>query len=101
MLGHHLFAALNALPTLLIGDSNDWRNTLGRAALARYGYRQVTSPPSRFRSFPAWLPVGSLDKAFICGEVQIAAVRMVHTRVTRDASDHLPLVVDFHLQSDS
>ncbi|MBS0209052.1 MAG: endonuclease/exonuclease/phosphatase family protein [Planctomycetes bacterium] len=98
LLGHHLFASTGELPTLLIGDLNDWRNRLHRTALRREGYRQVSAPPSRFRSFPAWLPVGSLDKAFCSGAIEVTHARVAHSRPARDASDHLPLVIDFHLR---
>jgi endonuclease/exonuclease/phosphatase family metal-dependent hydrolase len=52
---------------------------------------------SRYRSFPAWLPVGGLDKAFVRGRIAIEQARIVRTSLARAASDHLPLVVDFHL----
>ena len=57
----------------------------------------MTAPRSRFRSFPAYLPVTSLDKAFVRGPLAIRQVRIAHSRLARDASDHLPLVIDFHL----
>ncbi|HEX4128678.1 MAG TPA: endonuclease/exonuclease/phosphatase family protein [Pirellulales bacterium] len=99
LLGHHLFAEADALPTLLIGDFNDWRNTLFRTGLMRHRFQQVTSPPSRFRSFPAYLPMGSLDKSFVRG-VAVTEARVVRNAAAREASDHLPLVIDFHLQPD-
>ena len=95
-MGHILFRSADHLPTFVVGDFNDWRDTLRSGALAAEGFRQVTSPPSAFRSFPAWLPLGSLDKAFARG-VEIGHARVVRTSLTRVASDHLPLVVDFHL----
>ena len=98
LLAHPAFKESADLPTLLVGDSNDWRNTLGRGLLDAEGFEQATSPPSRFRSFPAYLPLGSLDKAFYRGPVRVEDARVVHGRATRDASDHLPLVVDFHLR---
>ena len=57
----------------------------------------MTAPPSRYRSFPAYMPVASLDKAFVRGELQVKHVRVVKNRVAHVASDHLPLVVDFHI----
>jgi endonuclease/exonuclease/phosphatase family metal-dependent hydrolase len=61
------------------------------------GWQQITHPPSRFRSFPAWLPVGSLDKAFYRGPIEVHAARIVRNQLSQRASDHLPLVIDFHL----
>jgi endonuclease/exonuclease/phosphatase family metal-dependent hydrolase len=97
LLEHHLFRESAELPTLIVGDFNDWRNLLGRSEFARHGFVQVTSPPSRFRSFPAYLAMASLDKAFTRGEVAIRNARVARTPLTRRASDHLPLVIDFHL----
>jgi endonuclease/exonuclease/phosphatase family metal-dependent hydrolase len=97
LLHHRLFRESAHLPTLVAGDFNDWRNTLARGPLGRAGLAQVTTPISRFRSFPAWLALGSLDKAFCCHRVRIAHARTVRTRLARRASDHLPLVVDFEI----
>jgi endonuclease/exonuclease/phosphatase family metal-dependent hydrolase len=97
LMRHELFRAAAQLPTLITGDFNDWRNTLSRGALAVHGFRMVTAPPSRYRSFPAYLPVAALDKAFYRGAVEVRHSRMVHSRLARQASDHLPLVLDFHL----
>ena len=58
---------------------------------------QITSPPSRFRSFPAYFPLGSLDKAFCCDGINVAEARIVSGANAAIASDHRPLVIDFHL----
>jgi endonuclease/exonuclease/phosphatase family metal-dependent hydrolase len=97
LLGHMLFRSADSLPTLVVGDFNDWRDTLADASLAAGGFRQVTSPAGRFRSFPAWMAVGSLDKAFVRGPIVVRHARIVKTSLTKTASDHLPLVIDFHL----
>jgi endonuclease/exonuclease/phosphatase family metal-dependent hydrolase len=97
LLAHHLFREAGELPTIVAGDCNDWRNTLAGGPFVQHGFAQVTTPVSRFRSFPAYLPMGSLDKAFTRGDVFVRAARVVRTQLARRASDHLPLVVDFHL----
>jgi endonuclease/exonuclease/phosphatase family metal-dependent hydrolase len=97
LLGHLLFRSAAALPTMLVGDFNDWRNSLARSLLSPAGFEQATAPASRFRSFPAWMAMGSLDKAFTRGGVEVRHARIVRTSLAREASDHLPLVVDFHL----
>lgn len=98
LLEHAAFRLADQLPTLIVGDFNDWLNTLARGPFASHGFVQVTAPRSRFRSFPAYWPVVSLDKAFVRGPVDIRHARILHTRLARDASDHLPLVIDFHLR---
>jgi endonuclease/exonuclease/phosphatase family metal-dependent hydrolase len=97
LLEHALFRESAHLPTLIVGDFNDWLNTLAKGPFLHSGFHQVTAPRSRFRSFPAYWPVAALDKAFVRGTVDIRHARIVHSRLARDASDHLPLVVDFHL----
>ena len=88
------------MPTLIVGDFNDWRNTLARTIFSRHGYRHLTEPISQFRSFPAYAPLGSLDKAFERGGLVLIAARIVKTKLTRLASDHLPLVLDFAMPHD-
>ena len=97
LLKHHLFRESEHLPTLIAGDFNDWRNTLSKATFGEQGFQHVTTPVSRFRSFPAYMAIGSLDKAFSRGEIHIRHARIVRSRPAKKASDHLPLVIDFHL----
>ena len=98
LLGHMLFRSADPLPTMVVGDFNDWRDTLAAASLRANGFAQVTSPIGRFRSFPAWLAVGALDKAFVRGPIAVRQARIVRTSLAKTASDHLPLVIDFHLR---
>src|SRR5262249_4166927 len=64
LLHHPLFIASAHLPTLIVGDYNDWRNTLGKQRFAPHRFRLATAPLRRFRSFPSMLPVAALDKVF-------------------------------------
>jgi endonuclease/exonuclease/phosphatase family metal-dependent hydrolase len=98
LLGHMLFRSADNLPTMVVGDFNDWRDTLAGASLAANGFEQVTSPAGKFRSFPSWLAVGALDKAFVRGAIDVRHARIVRTSLSKTASDHLPLVIDFHLR---
>ena len=98
LLDHELFQSSSVIPTFIAGDFNDWRNTLAEQSLANHGFQQVTSPPSEYRSFPSWLPVGGLDKVFVRGGVTTERVKVVRTSLARVASDHLPIVVDFSLK---
>jgi endonuclease/exonuclease/phosphatase family metal-dependent hydrolase len=97
LLDDDVFRELAHLPPLVVGDFNDWLNTLARWAFARHGFTQLTAPRRRFRSFPAFLPMISLDKVFVRGAFENCHARVVRSRLAREASDHLPVVVDFHL----
>jgi endonuclease/exonuclease/phosphatase family metal-dependent hydrolase len=97
LLHHPLFRESAHLPTLIVGDFNDWRDQLGRHAFDAHAFRQATAPTRRFRSFPAFLALASLDKAYYRGELFVRGAHIVRTRLARRASDHLPLVLDLHL----
>ena len=90
-------ARRDEVPVFLVGDFNDWRNTLAKNVFSDHHFAQITAPMSRFRSFPAYLSVGSLDKAFSRGDIVVRHARVVRTQAAKIASDHLPLVIDFHL----
>lgn len=97
LLNHQLFREGGDLPTLLVGDTNDWRNTLADGPLAEHGFVHVTKPISRFRTFPATLPVGSLDKIYLRGAVSVSRAHVVRSKLAKAASDHLPLVADLRM----
>ena len=97
LLEHHLFRSCRSHPTAIIGDTNDWRDTLKQADLAQHGFHLATHPASRFKTFPSYMPLGSLDKMFHCDRIRVVHARVVRGKQARSASDHLPLVVDFHL----
>jgi endonuclease/exonuclease/phosphatase family metal-dependent hydrolase len=99
LLAHHHFAAQAHLPTLIAGDFNDWRNTLGKHRLSAHDFEQVTAPVREFRTFPAFLPLASLDKVYRRGPLRIDEAALVRHRLSRRASDHLPLRIDFCLES--
>jgi len=95
LLEHHLFREARDMPQLIVGDTNDWRNTLAKGPFVVHGFQHLTAPISKFRSFPAYLPLGSLDKAFARGAFKELHAHVCKRLTTRDASDHLPLIIDF------
>jgi endonuclease/exonuclease/phosphatase family metal-dependent hydrolase len=97
LLSHALFRESANLPTLIAGDTNDWRNRLSHGVFAEHGFQTTTAPPSRFRTFPAWMAIGSLDKEFHRGGIVVRHARVVSNWLARRASDHLPVMIDFHL----
>jgi endonuclease/exonuclease/phosphatase family metal-dependent hydrolase len=99
LLGHTSIRERAKLPALIAGDCNDWRNMLDSRVLAQHNFAQVTAPTAQFRSFPAFWSVLSLDKVFYRGPINVRSAQVVQTSLTRQASDHLPLVVDFQLGS--
>jgi endonuclease/exonuclease/phosphatase family metal-dependent hydrolase len=96
LLSHSSFLEFAHLPTIIAGDFNDWRNTLDRRHFTHHGFQQATAPIRRFRSFPSLLALAALDKVYYRGALDIHRAAIVRTPQARLASDHLPLVLDFH-----
>jgi endonuclease/exonuclease/phosphatase family metal-dependent hydrolase len=99
LLKHPLYCESAHLPTLIIGDSNDWRNRLWIDEFSSGEWELHTRPASRFRTYPSTFPVGALDKAYCLGKITVKHCSIVHDKLARVASDHLPLLVDLHLTS--
>lgn len=84
---------------VLAGDTNDWAGALAGGALGREGFACVTGRRTRaVRTFPAWRPVGALDKVFVRGPLRIDHVARSRLALAARASDHLPVVVDLTLR---
>lgn len=83
-------------PTLLMGDFNEWRLGPG-SALTRL--EPVFGPlPPPIPSFPARLPVLSLDRIMANRTGLIADLTVHDTPLARVASDHLPLTARVDLK---
>lgn len=85
-------------PVVIAGDFNDIYGTLGRKTLLPLGF----FPAARNqRTFPAVMPLRPLDRVFYRGDVRHCHTFTAHSGVARQASDHLPLIVDFELEEPS
>jgi len=74
--------------TVLLGDINEWW-LWGRPL--RWLHRRFGRSPA-LRSFPARVPLFSLDRVWVHPRRALAEVRVVSTAGARAASDHLPVV---------
>ncbi|MET4697734.1 endonuclease/exonuclease/phosphatase family metal-dependent hydrolase [Constrictibacter sp. MBR-5] len=79
------------VPTVVLGDFNDWLpyGTVYRRLIPRLPV--VTD----IRTFPARLPLLTLDRIYASSELQLLAPRTL--RHARRASDHLPVIADLVL----
>jgi len=84
---HQLHEHLDYLPTVLIGDLNEWRDSARSIRLFEQHY-EVTTPG---RSFPSPLPVGSLDRIITSPEFTVERAGVHKSKTARVASDHLPV----------
>ena len=76
-----------AMPTLLLGDLNEWRRT--DTALDVLAPRFGTPP--RIGTFPAFRPVLPLDRILATPQGLVTGIAAHDTPLARKASDHLPL----------
>ncbi len=94
---------LASLPTdvacLVGGDFNDWRSQLHPFFTGAQQFRSATEPTSRgekaLLTYPSFFPRGPLDRIYYRGPLRLLAARRCRLRLSRVASDHLPVVADF------
>ena len=88
-------------PTLLCGDFNATSLTRPyRLITARLddAQRRLGLKPS-VKTFPSSFPAIRIDHVFVSPEVRITGAHSPFSPLARMASDHLPLVVDFEIDS--
>lgn len=81
-------------PFLLGGDFNDVWNTVGTRLLGVRGFRRAGP---LLATYPATLPVRSLDGLFVRGDLEPVRLFRSRMRLAREASDHLPLFAELRL----
>jgi endonuclease/exonuclease/phosphatase family metal-dependent hydrolase len=76
-----------AMPTVMMGDLNEWSPHGGSLVEFHHDYRIAHSTPS----FHARRPVGKLDRIVVGSGLRILASGTHHSAKSRRASDHLPV----------
>ncbi len=86
-----LLAQLNRqrrkLPTVLMGDLNEWRENQGCLHDFAECYHVLPTGPS----FHAKRPLARLDRIIVSDDLEVEAVGVHHSAKARTASDHLPV----------
>lgn len=99
---HELSALPPARPCIVGGDFNDWRNLLAPIFTEILAFRCATERrsgrPGSLRTFPSFSPTGGLDRIYFRGPLHRAAAHRCRLRLSRIASDHRPVLVDFELR---
>ncbi|MBK0398308.1 endonuclease/exonuclease/phosphatase family protein [Limibaculum sp. M0105] len=85
--------ARDPLPTIVLGDVNEW-TPLGAAGAEMCKAFQPSRP---LASFHTSVPVAPLDRIFVGPGVSLGAVRVHRSITARRASDHLPLYAEVSL----
>ncbi len=75
------------LPTVMLGDLNEWRAS--GASLAHFAREHHVASPGR--SFPSRLPLFALDRIMVNPYLHLVASGVHDSPLARKASDHLPV----------
>ncbi|HEY1449107.1 MAG TPA: endonuclease/exonuclease/phosphatase family protein [Caulobacteraceae bacterium] len=89
-------------PLILLGDLNATQRTVAHRTLARPlcdAHTMKLERRPRVATFPAAMPMLRIDHVFVSPGVRVISLRPASTPLARVASDHLPLVMDFELES--
>ena len=88
-------------PTFVGGDFNDWRSLLYPIFTEILGFECATNEAQRYgsvlRTFPSFSPRGGLDRIYFRGPIRALTAQTCRLRLSRVASDHLPVIADFEL----
>ena len=75
------------MPTIMMGDTNEWRDAGGFQRELNGSYRVAPTGPS----FHSRRPIASLDRIFVDQDLAIEAAGVHASAEARKASDHLPI----------
>lgn len=84
---HHLAAQDERMPTVMMGDTNEWSRNNG--CLRDFGAHHMTAPTGP--SYHARMPVAALDRIFVSPELKVMDAGVHASPKSRLASDHLPV----------
>ncbi|WP_430442656.1 endonuclease/exonuclease/phosphatase family protein [Sphingorhabdus contaminans] len=86
-----LLAAIDScprlMPTVMMGDFNQWSDSGALSELAFHHHRLVQTP----KSFHTARPVARLDRIIVSHEVRVTAADCHVSPLSKQASDHLPI----------
>jgi len=96
---------LSSLPMdvacVVAGDFNDWRSLLVPRFTEWLKFRNSREASvggeRTIRTYPAFFPRGPLDRIYYRGPLRLVSARRCRMRISRIASDHLPVIADFEL----
>ncbi|MGH9679517.1 MAG: endonuclease/exonuclease/phosphatase family protein [Candidatus Acidiferrales bacterium] len=83
---------------IILGDFNEWTHGLAsRMFRSHFKSADPRAHRGRTRTFPGFLPVLPLDHVYFDHGLRLRSFAVHRTRTALVASDHLPLVAEFHI----
>lgn len=84
-------------PRIVLGDFNEWTRGLASRLLAEhFESADIRHHLKRARTYPGLLPLLHLDHIYYDEALRLERLTLHRSRAALVASDHLPLVADFH-----
>jgi endonuclease/exonuclease/phosphatase family metal-dependent hydrolase len=82
-------------PRVVVGDFNEWTRGIASALM----HEQFASVDAKLlkKTFPGLVPLFRLDHFYFDRHLKLKDFAVVRTKLTKMASDHLPLVADFRI----
>lgn len=84
----HCITCRDHLPTVIMGDFNEWSQRGGSLREFDDNVWQVLTPG---RSFPSRRPMASLDRIIVSSEWAVLGTNVHHSPLSATGSDHLPV----------
>ena len=83
-------------PRVLVGDFNEWiKGLTTRLLSAKFESLNLELHVRRRRSYPGLLPILHLEHIYFERPLHVEKAELIRTRLSKIASDHLPLVATF------
>lgn len=87
-------------PRVILGDFNEWtRGLTSELMIQQFDKIHLREHQKRRGTFPGPVPLLELDHIYFDPYLELVRFRIVRTKLSLMASDHLPLVADFRLKS--
>ena len=88
-------------PCVVAGDFNDWWTRIAPLFTEALGFvcatNHLTGYQNAILTYPSFSPSTGLDKVFCRGPITVLGSKRCRLRVSKVASDHLPVIVDLQL----
>jgi endonuclease/exonuclease/phosphatase family metal-dependent hydrolase len=103
--GHRLLEVIagdpnTPTPKIILGDFNEWTRGLTTRLLSRHwNSAEPEARLGRARTYPGVFPLLHLDHVYYNSALTLKSVLVHRTRLALAASDHLPIVAEFILDS--
>ena len=103
LIKHPLFTEIGPENACIVGgDFNDWLSRLRALFVEGASLKCATDVETSFRTrplktYPSISPRGGLDKIYYRGNVRLKGAHKCRLKVSRVASDHLPVIADLQI----